>query len=182
MNTYKKLILLMFIPLILTIYLSAQNTQQQDQKGFTRGILKFATTVLPSTSMELVHRPKSALKKPDGDFAEIELFGYLDLELKATNGEGHDIAIYARRPQVGAQAETMHYLVFTKTDEDEWISLGIGGGNTSPEKFDLGDLESINMIRIIYRNQRRLNDPHIDIRDITRAKYRILVDAVEAIH
>lgn len=182
MNTYKKLILLTFIPFILSVYLSAQNTQQQDQKGFTRGSLKFATNVLPSTSMELVHRPKSALKKPDGDFAEIELFGYLDLELKATNGEGHDIAIYARRPQVGAQAETMHYLVFTKKDEDEWISLGIGGGNTSPEKFDLGDLESITMIRIIYRNQRRLYDSHIDIRDITRAKYRILVDAVEAIH
>jgi hypothetical protein len=139
---------------------------------------KFATGFLPSS--EFVHYPEEVIGEPDGKFAEIEYWGWLDLEVEVKNEEGDDIAIHAKRSEGGVQDQNiMHYLVFVQKD-DEWI--GIGSGITSPEKFDLGDVRSVGMIRIIYRNRSEIYQPNINVRHQKRAVYRMGIDAVEALH
>jgi hypothetical protein len=43
-------------------------------------------------------------------------------------------------------------------------------------------LRKASVIRIVYRNLRRMYDTHIDPRDITRSRYTINIDAVAALH
>ena len=75
------------------------------------------------------------------------------MEISVENGEGDDIAIYAKRSEGGIQvADQMHYLVLLKQEED-WLCIGLGGGILCPESFDLGDIQKIDMVRIMYRNQ-----------------------------
>ena len=141
---------------------------------------KFATGFLPSS--EFVHYPEEVIGEPDGKFAEIEYWGWLDLEVEVKNEDGDDIAIHAKRSEGGVQDHNiMHYLVFVQKD-DEWICIGVGSGITSPEKFDLGDVKSVGMIRIIYRNRNEINQPTINVTYKNRAFYRMGIDAVEALH
>ncbi len=141
---------------------------------------RFATKVL--TTSELVRNPEAALYAPDGESAAIEFYGFLDLEIETVNGAGEDIAVYVTKPTDGQAPENMHYLVFSKDRNGEWIGLGVGGGMASPERFDLGELRKASVIRIVYRNLRRMYDTHIDPRDITRGRYTINIDAVAALH
>ncbi len=141
---------------------------------------RFATKVL--TTSELVHDSQAALHAPDGKSAAIEFYGLLDLEIETVNGAGEDIAVYITRSTEGQGPEDMHYLVFSQDRNGEWIGLGVGGGLVSPERFDLGELRKASVIRIVYRNLRRMYDTHIDPRDITRGRYAIHVDAVAALH
>ena len=60
---------------------------------------KYASKVLDSTS--LVNEAKNAIGKPDGSYAEVGIFGNLDLELNVTNGSGNDISVYAKRIEEG---------------------------------------------------------------------------------
>jgi hypothetical protein len=124
----------------------------------------FATGVLPDTS--LVENPDSALYMPDGKWAEIAVGGTLDLDFRATNGPGDDIAIYARWPgaregmpknaeggvPLSAWPTGMtSYGVLVMGESGDWQAIGRGAGAISPETFDLGDIPSIKKIRIIFK-------------------------------
>jgi hypothetical protein len=139
---------------------------------------RYATEVLPGTVH--VQNPDFALGKPDDKYAGIEYYGILDLAISLTNGEGNDLAVYAKRPRVGILPETMTYAVFVKSGDGDWVFVGVGGGETRPENFDLGDLRSADKIRIVFK----------DPRDVEMTKplkpyprdYLMGIDAVEALH
>lgn len=166
--------------------LSMDKVEQLDQleaRGFRSD---YATQVLYSN--ELVRNPASALDKPDGIFADIPLLGIIDLQISVKNGPGDDIAIYALHagaksvaaggeeeggiPQIVADfyEEGLWYGVLGMGDQGDWVAIGKGSGTTSPEKFDLGDLSSVNKIRIMFKqfsnaefpvifNRTQANDP-----------------------
>lgn len=141
--------------------------QEAIQTGLEAYQPYFATAVLPETF--LVENPEFALNFPDGRFAQISIFGSLDLDFIAENGPGEDIAIYARRPRIadeppenieegqleGLDAATWlgdwRYAVMGMRDSGEWEAIGLGSGGTSQEKFDLGDIPAIKKIRIMFR-------------------------------
>lgn len=155
-----------------------ENLDQADQidtSGYTKN---FASQILDST--QFVENPQWALDKPDGKFAEIGEFGFLDLEIDAKNRGGNDIAIYARRLKEGFQPETMNYAVFVEL-RGEWEFIGFGGGNISPEAFDLGDIRSAKKIRIIFKDFTQdmwLAKPY----RLHSGEYSIGIDAIEALH
>jgi hypothetical protein len=117
-----------------------------DSTGFTSN---HAKQILEST--QFVENAQFALDKPDGQFAEIGEFGFLDLAIEVNNGEGSDIAVYARRLQEGFQSMTMNYGVFVES-RGEWEFIGFGGGSSSPDTFDLGDIQSANKVRIVFKD------------------------------
>ena len=165
----KKLLILVF----LCFFIFSSKVSAQDEGKFATGFL---------LSSEFVHYPEEVIGEPDGKFAEIEYWGWLDLEVEVKNEEGDDIAIHAKRSEGGIQDKsTMYYLVLIQKD-DEWICIGAGAGITSPEKFELGDVRSVGMIRIIYRNRSEILHSHIDVKRTIRAFYRMGIDAVEALH
>lgn len=165
----KKLLILLF----LCFYIFSLKVSAQDKRKFATGFL---------LSSEFVHYPEKVIGEPDGKFAEIEYWGWLDLELEVKNEEGDDIAIHAKRSEGGVQDQNiMHYLVFVQND-GEWICIGLGVGITSLEKFDLGDIRSVSMIKIMYRNRKDYYQPTMSIQRTNRAFYRMGIDAVEALH
>ena len=139
---------------------------------------KYATQVLAGTLH--VDKPALALGAPDGSYAGIELYGNLDLEISVTNGEGDDLAVYAKRPAYGILPETMNYAVLVLSAGGDWKSIGIGSGEDEPERFDLGDIQSAEKVRILFK----------DPTDIVVAKpnrtypqeYKMGIDAVEALN
>jgi hypothetical protein len=170
-------------------------TDQIDARGYDQS---FATRVLDFNG--LVRDPQQALKRPDGQFAEISILGILDLEVSAKNGPGDDIAIYARR--MGTQKimpggeegegissdqlafgywQGLWYGVLGMGERGEWIAIGQGSGIKSPEKFDLGSLPSIKKIRIFFKPN---NNPEPAVKyprgQVEESSYGI--DAVEALH
>jgi len=131
------------------IDLSVDNVEQLDQteeQGFSRD---YATQVLETT--EYVENPQMALDKPDGQYAQIGEFGSLDLEIDVRNRDGDDIAIYAKRKKEGHQNENQNYGVFVEF-QGEWEFIGFGGGITSPETFDLGNIQSSKKIRLHFKD------------------------------
>lgn len=177
--------------------LSVDKVKQLDQlepRGFRSG---YATQVLSSN--ELVRNPEFALDNPDGKYADIPILGFIDLQISAKNGPGDDIAIYALH--AGAQkvapggeeeigiseivaryyGEGLWYGVLVMEEQGDWVAIGKGSGMTSPEKFDLGDLHSVNKVRIMFRPTRSSNLPYkIETRQSNDFLFRI--DAVESLH
>jgi hypothetical protein len=149
----------------------------------------FATAILPDTA--LVNNPELALGPPDGRFAEIPLYGVLILEFSAQNGPGDDIAIYANRRTTSLESvlpgevdeslwnDLMTYGVLGLSVNGEWEAIGRGAGVGSPEKFDLGALESVETIMIIFRYY---NEPQAGFKQTKEivGDYYIGIDAVEA--
>jgi hypothetical protein len=177
---------------------SRQNSPREIQRRDIMGGRQHATKVLFNT--ELTKNPEFALNKPDGQFAEISILGVLDLEISAKNGQGDDIAIYARfsgAPEMtrgGVEDEGLSldsltfdyregfwYGVLGMSASGDWEAIGQGTGKNSPERFDLGSLKSITKIRIMFK-------PHTNA-DLT-AKFQRMqpgestfgIDAVEALH
>lgn len=156
----------------------ASDNQQQDQQEARGGSLKFATSVLPTTWY--VDDPELALKKPDNRYAKIKALGYIDLELRATNNKGNDIAIYAKRQAQGIPNVQMNYIVYVKPERGDWVGIGMGTGVNAPERFDLGEVQSISAIRLVYKevNQQYLaKEPKAYAED-----YSMALDAVEALN
>jgi hypothetical protein len=164
----------------------------------TGGGSPFATAVLPDTI--LVVNPEYALDFPDGRYAEISIFGILDLEINARNGPGDDIAIYANRPgtiegmpespdeglpTASEEAMWIHdkmaYGVMVMRDQGEWEELGVGTGEKPPDKFDLGSIPSIKKIRIMFR---LYTIPTLQTKPLKQhpGEFTMGVDAVEALH
>jgi hypothetical protein len=158
----------------------------------------FATEVLPDTS--LVENPEFALGSPDGQYAEICIFGILDLEMNVRNGPGDDIAIYANRPgtregmpespdeqlpdaseEVMWALDKMAYGVMIMRDQGEWEELGVGTADKSPDRFDLGSIPSIKKIRIMFR---LYTIPTLQTRPLKQhpGELTMGIDAVEALH
>lgn len=157
-----------------------ESTSAQDQIDIEMIDLKYATAFLDSSVY--VHDSEEAIGEPDGEFAKIEYWGWLDLEIQAKNGEGDDIAIYAKRSEGGlSDYRFIHYLVIVKL-ADEWRIIGIGGGVTSPEKFDLKDIQSIDMLRIMYRNREETRLLARHLQPYPPDSYTMGIDAVEALH
>ncbi len=155
----------------------------------------FARSVLSDTY--LVENPEFALSYPDGRYAEISIFGSLELEFSAKNGPGDDLAIYARQvggasgmPESGEEGipigtdgqwpDKMTYAVLVSSGSGEWEAIGLGTGSTSPEKFDLGSLNSIKMVRIVFRYHA---NPGILVKPygLAPAEIKMGIDAIEAL-
>lgn len=126
--------------------LSVDQLDQSPTRGFSR---EYATQVLATT--QYVENPQMALDKPDGQYAEIGEFGTLDVEIDLKNRDGDDIAIYAKRKKEGHQNENRNYGVFVEYS-GEWEFIGFGGGITSPETFDLGDIRSASKVRLLFKD------------------------------
>ena len=160
----------------------------------------FATGILLDTS--LVENPDFALGAPDGQFAEISLFGILELEFAIRNEEGPDIAVHARisglEEMAASQEEGLPggfagalqpgippmYGILVLDDRGIWQAIGKGTGNGGPEAFDLGSIPSSKRIRIIFK--------FLDVPDVGTQGAKLLrtsekeitmgVDAVESLH
>jgi hypothetical protein len=159
--------------------------------------LKDASGVLPST--QLVENPELALKKPDGQFAEISILGVLDLEINAENAPGADIAVYAKLKgaeevmrggeEEGGATEAQGYQyyegfwygVLGMKESGDWEAIGQGTGMSSPEKFDLGTLPSIKKIRIMFQPHNNFNLGFKPLR-FQPKEFTFGIDAVEALH
>jgi len=126
--------------------LRVDQVDQSQERGFSR---EYATQVLETT--EFARNPQLALDEPDGQYAELDEFGSIDLEIDVQNRSGDDIAIYARRQKRGVQLVTMNYGVFVEHKGD-WEFIGFGGGETSPETFDLGNIQSAKKIRLMFKD------------------------------
>jgi preprotein translocase subunit SecG len=128
---------------------NVDKVDQMDQlevRGFRSD---YATQVLNTT--EYVENPQLALDKPDGQYAEIGEFGSLDIKIDVKNRNGDDIAIFAKRQKEGQQNENRNYGVFVEY-RGEWEFIGFGGGITSPETFDLGEIQSAKKIRLLFKD------------------------------
>ena len=147
---------------------SVDKVDQLDQieaQGFSR---EYATQVLNSN--EFVMNPEFALDKPDGQYTKISILGIVDFQIRAINGPGDDIAIYARQTGTkeilpeGEEEEGVPvvalsfgypqgfwYGVLVMNEQEDWITIGQGKGMNSPEKFDLGNLSSVTKIRIMFK-------------------------------
>jgi hypothetical protein len=137
-----------------------------------------ATQVLEST--QFVENAQFALDRPDGQFAEIGEFGFLDLEIEVINRQGSDLSVHARRLQEGYQSMTMNYGVFVEY-RGEWEFIGFGDGDSSPNTFDLGDIRSSNRIRIIFKDFTQDMWPAKPYK-LHDSEYSMGIDAVEALH
>jgi len=155
----------------------------------------YATAVYPG--FFLVENPELALGPPDGRFAEISETGVLDLDIEVNNGPGDDLAIYTRPPakiipagekdsQLASGQTSMwwgdfRYAVLGLDSQGEWQEIGLGEGN-SPDKFDLGALESARRIRIMFKTY--ANPYNAGAKPLTLAGQEITfgVDSVGALH
>ncbi len=157
----------------------------------------FARSSMEGTA--LVENPGFALQYPDGRYAEIALQGVLELDFIARNGPGDDIAIFARRSgskdgrsiEDGLPASdlellglpgTFFYGVVVLTDQGEWLELGTGSGLSSPDRFDLGDINRISAVRIVFVMPHGIqNQGEKQLGQIT-ADFTMGIDAVQALH
>lgn len=138
--------------------------------------LPYAKSILGSTS--LVADAGGALGGPDGSTALIAYGGYLDLAIDVKNGDGPDLAVYARRPEEGFLPETMLYFVFVPDESGEWSNIGTGTGAYGREEFELGSFRSASSVRILFW-EIALYDGVKPLRDYP-GEYAMGVDAVEA--
>jgi len=173
---------------------ASQETQSRDVYGYRKN----ATKVIFSTGP--VKNPEFALSSPDEQYANLPEMGVLDLEFNAKNGPGADIAIYARmatqqekasseseeggqplRPTGVDPLEGFWYGVLVMDGNDEWQQIGRGSGISSPDEFDLGEIDEVKKIRIMFKSH---NNPTIaaKLNRITAEEQSLGIDAVEALH
>jgi hypothetical protein len=160
-----------------SVRLPVENIDQVDQMDYRSYSKNFAFKVAGTS--RFVENPDSALKKPDGIFAQLGYFGNLDLEIELNNQKGNDIAVYARRPQEGILPDTMNYGVFVE-DRGEWLHIGTGAGNTSPETFDMGEVRFAKKIRIVFKDYTQTQNIK-PLKAYTK-DYSMGIDAVESLH
>jgi len=177
---------------------TTESNPKQD-RGLTRSSrLQYATEVLSSNQM--VQNPDLALRQPDSQYAEIEIFGVLDLLLTAHNGSGADIAIFSRLS--GAEAVKkggseeggvpsaafsydyvggFWYGVLAMNDNGEWIDIGKGSSSNGPDEFDLGGLASTTKIRIMFQPH---NNARLPVKSLsnTSKEMKFGIDAIAALH
>jgi hypothetical protein len=170
----------------------AQPPASPEQPEYSSG---FATAVSPDSF--LVDTPELALGNPDGRCAQVSITGFLDLDFKARNGPGDDIAIYAKRPDAKvpeAEKESQlegldvamwygdfRYAVLGLGDSGEWEAIGIGSGQ-NPDKFDLGNFSSIKKIRIMFK---LFSNPYnLGVKPFRAGEQELAfdIDAVQALH
>lgn len=174
-----------------------QEDQLRDQSSEAYMNRKYATKVLFSSG--LVKNPENALKKPDGQRAELSILGVIDLEISAQNGPGDDIAVYAKlaggkEVKSGGEEEGVStdatdfqywegfwYGVLVMNEEGEWIALGRGTGSGRSEKFELGAITSTKKIRIMFRPHTNPDFPE-RLRRIHPREFTFGIDAVEILH
>lgn len=177
---------------------SQRNLAREDKNRDVFGYRKNATKVIFST--ELIENPEFALNKPDGQYAEMSILGALELEFNATNGPGADIAIYARSSSaqemldggnedegVPLEASMLDYKegfwygVLVLAENGEWEAIGRGTGRNSPDRFDLGSIQSTRKIRIMFKPHTNADLPAKFLR-IQPGEFTYGIDAVEALH
>jgi hypothetical protein len=177
------------------IKVSIESQRGQSDRRF--GISRYAAKILPSS--RFADGSEAALAGPNGQFVEISLFGFLDVEVEAKNGPGDDIAVYARL--AGAEearrvsleggfpldagvfgyTEGFWYGVLCLTDKGEWVALGRGTGAASPETFDLGGVPSTKRLRIMFKPHSNADFP-VRYRRINPSEFTFGIDAVEILH
>ena len=178
-------------------YPSGQEPEGASEENFGPG---FASEVLPDTTM--VENPDYALGGPDDQYAEMSLYGILDLAAAVRNGDGPDIVVHARisglEQMTGGGEEGIPagflaasqpgippmYGVLVLDEMGVWQAIGKDTGSGGPASFDLGGIRSTKMIRIIFQ--------YLDVPDLGTAGTRpwrtsekeitMGVDAVEALH
>jgi hypothetical protein len=150
---------------------------RQDTQEASGTSARYASQVLSET--QNVTNPELALGSPDGQFAQVNMYGFLDLELPLTNGPGDDVVVYARRQGQGLPNMLRNYIVYARTDRGEWEALGSGAGLSGSERFDLGEIRNASAIRIVFSNPRRPSQA-AEYR-IEGTESRMGIDAVEAI-
>jgi hypothetical protein len=155
----------------------------------------YATAVYPD--FFLVENPELALGPPDGRYAEISGSGVLDLDIEVSNGQGDDLAIYARTPkkmlpegerdnQLESYQDAMwlgdfRYAVLGLDSRGEWQEIGLGSGQ-NPDKFDLGTLESTRRIRIMFKVYSNPYNAGAKTLRLSNQDLTFGVDAVGALH
>jgi hypothetical protein len=178
--------------------LSVDKLDQSDQlqaRGFRSD---YALQVLSSN--EIVRNPEFALHEPDGRYAELPIYGFIELEISAINRQGDDIAIYAQK--VGSQEEIqadqeeggipelavgyqywegLWYGILGMTDSGEWLSIGQGTGAQSPENFDLGEMKSVKRLRIMFRPHNNADLP-FKVETWQSNEFFFKIDAVKSLH
>ncbi len=150
---------------------------QQDTRDSQGTSALYATQVLSET--QNVSNPELALGRPDGQFAQVHIYGFLDLELAVTNKAGDDIVVYARRQGQGLPNMLKNYYVYARTDRGEWEAIGSGAGVSGSQRFDLGEVRRASAIRIVFTNPRRPAQAGVDRNE--GADSRMGIDAVEAV-
>lgn len=178
--------------------LSVDKLEQVDQleaRGFSSD---YAIQVLNSN--EFVRNPAFALDKPDGKYAELPIYGFIELEISAKNRPGDDIAVYAQ--QIGSQEgisggeeeggipelavgyqywEGFWYGILGMEETGDWVAIGRGTGNNSPEKFDLGELQSLKKVRIIFKPHGNA-DLGFKVETWQTGEFFFKIDAVQSLH
>ncbi len=161
--------------------------------------VRYAASVYPEWF--LVENPDLALGAPDGRFAEVSVGGVLDLDIDVNNGPGDDLAIYARTPtwmipdeergnwnqldnflmpMLGQEGIPI-YSVLALDGRGEWQGIGVGSGK-SPDKLDLGTIESTRRIRIMFRSHSNpLNTGEKQVR-LAGGDLTFGLDSVGALH
>jgi hypothetical protein len=147
----------------------------QDTQGTSA---QYAARVLPET--QNVTNPDMAVGRPDGQYAYVNLYGFLDLEISLTNGPGDDILVYARRQGQGLPNMLQNYIVHVKPERGgDWVAIGAGSGVGGAERFDLGEVRETTAVRIVFTNPRRPSQAGEYRIDGTET--RMGIDAVEAL-
>jgi hypothetical protein len=149
--------------------------RQDTQEALGAGAL-YASRVLSET--QNVTNPELALGRPDGQFAQVNIYGFLDLELPLTNGPGDDVVVYARRQDEGLPNMLQNYIVYVRTERGEWEALGSGAGLSGSERFDLGEIRNASAVRIVFSDPRRPSQAG-EYR-IEGTESRMGIDAVES--
>ena len=172
-----------------------QKEQSWDRSSGSSQNRNFATKVLFAS--DLVKNPEFALKKSDGKFAKLSLYGVLELEVNLKNGPGDDIAIHSsflgsKEEMPGGEEEGgipetlgiglhggLWYGVLAMNRNGEWEA--IGRGQSALEKFDLGGLSSTKKIRIIFKP---FKNPDLPVKRMRRHSRELTcgIDAIEVLH
>lgn len=174
---------------------------QEAERAYDEGAgSAFATEILLDTAM--VENPDFALGSPDGQYAEISLYGSLEVGFTAKNGPGPDIVVHARLAGLEEMAESQEegipvgfgagmqpeippmYGVLVLDDRGIWQAIGKDTGSGRPGRFELGDLASSKRIKIIFL--------YLDVPDTgtvgaklwrtSEKEITMGIDAVEALH
>jgi hypothetical protein len=178
-------------------YAPGQEPEGFADEGYGPG---FASQVLSDSTM--VENPGYALGSPDDQYAELSLYGILELGLAVRNGDGPDIVVHARisglEEMAGVEEEGVPagflaasqpgippmYGVLVLDEMGIWQAIGKDTGSEGPASFDLGGIPSTKRIRIIFQ--------YLDVPDLGTAGTKPLrtsekeitmgIDAVEALH
>ena len=144
-------------------YAPGQEPEGFADEGYGPG---FASQVLSDSTM--VENPGYALGSPDDQYAELSLYGILELGLAVRNGDGPDIVVHARisglEEMAGVEEEGVPagflaasqpgippmYGVLVLDEMGVWQAIGKDTRSGGPASFDLGGIPSTKRIRIIF--------------------------------